>query len=348
MKKHNLLFATAILVTALGTGSLNQNVKAETAGVVTGKTLPITKSMIYTDNDILMPKTTFTFEIAPKVVESTDTVDGLKVRAGITEGLVTTTTVDYTNADKSDKKDKTTLLDFSNVKFTEVGVYRYTVSEQDGKVKGISYDTKTWTVDVYVVNKVGGGFEPRYIVSRESGKNEKAPILFENSFDTTSLTVKKKVDGNTGDKQQEFEFKLFLEENDYFVKGQKVTLKKPTAEGVENIQVPIGEEYTFKLKDNEQVKLDKLPVGIKYKVDEVSKNKDNYQTTATIKQGNEVAEKYDLYSEKETDKTADEIVVTNTRETQVPTGVVGTLAPFAVLSIVAIGGVVYVTKRKKA
>ncbi|HGM8971485.1 TPA: QVPTGV class sortase B protein-sorting domain-containing protein [Streptococcus pyogenes] len=42
------------------------------------------------------------------------------------------------------------------------------------------------------------------------------------------------------------------------------------------------------------------------------------------------------------------MVVTNNRDTQVPTGVVGTLAPFAVLSIVAIGGVIYITKRKKA
>ncbi|HHJ8650305.1 TPA: FctA domain-containing protein, partial [Streptococcus pyogenes] len=189
MKKNKLLLATAILATALGTASLNQNVKAETAGVVTGKTLPITKSMIYTDNDILMPKTTFTFEIAPKVVESADTVDGLKVRAGITEGLVTTTTVDYTNADKSDKKDKTTLFDFSNVKFTEVGVYRYTVSEQDGAVEGIEYDKKQWTVDVYVVNGPNGGFEPKYVVSRDSETNDKKPIIFKNSFDTTSLKV---------------------------------------------------------------------------------------------------------------------------------------------------------------
>ncbi|HHJ7894344.1 TPA: major pilin T13, partial [Streptococcus pyogenes] len=86
MKKNKLLLATAILATALGTASLNQNVKAETAGVVTGKTLPITKSMIYTDNEILMPKTTFTFTIEPDTTASGKTKDGLEIKSGETTG----------------------------------------------------------------------------------------------------------------------------------------------------------------------------------------------------------------------------------------------------------------------
>ncbi|HEQ0617654.1 TPA: QVPTGV class sortase B protein-sorting domain-containing protein [Streptococcus pyogenes] len=348
MKKNKLLLATAILATALGTASLNQNVKAETAGVVTGKTLPITKSMIYTDNDILMPKTTFTFEIAPKVVESADTVDGLKVRAGITEGLVTTTTVAYTNADKSDKKDKTTLFDFSNVKFTEVGVYRYTVSEQDGAVEGIEYDKKQWTVDVYVVNGPNGGFEPKYVVSRDSETNDKKPIIFKNSFDTTSLKVTKKVTGNTGELQKNFTFKLMLKAGECFEAGQIVKLQKSGS--TYKIDVTIGKEYQFTLKNGESIQLDKLPVGISYQLEEVEANKDGYTTTATLKeQGKEKSSDFTLSTQNQkTDESADEIVVTNKRDTQVPTGVVGTLAPFAVLSIVAIGGVIYITKRKKA
>ncbi|HGK8046669.1 TPA: hypothetical protein ACJ7BH_001231 [Streptococcus pyogenes] len=43
MKKNKLLLATAILATALGTASLNQNVKAETAGVVSSGQLTIKK-----------------------------------------------------------------------------------------------------------------------------------------------------------------------------------------------------------------------------------------------------------------------------------------------------------------
>ncbi|ESU94565.1 TPA: QVPTGV class sortase B protein-sorting domain-containing protein [Streptococcus pyogenes] len=308
--------------------------------------MPITKSMIYTDNDILMPKTTFTFEIAPKVVESADTVDGLKVRAGITEGLVTTTTVDYTNADKSDKKDKTTLFDFSNVKFTEVGVYRYTVSEQDGAVEGIEYDKKQWTVDVYVVNGPNGGFEPKYVVSRDSETNDKKPIIFKNSFDTTSLKVTKKVTGNTGELQKNFTFKLMLKAGECFEAGQIVKLQKSGS--TDKIDVTIGKEYQFTLKNGESIQLDKLPVGISYQLEEVEADKDGYKTTTNFKDNLQGEGTYTLGATQVTDKGADEILVINNRDTQVPTGVVGTLAPFAVLSIVAIGGVIYITKRKKA
>ncbi|VHD58025.1 T antigen/fimbrial major structural protein Tee11 [Streptococcus pyogenes] len=45
MKKNKLLLATAILATALGTASLNQNVKAETAGVIDGSTLVVKKTI---------------------------------------------------------------------------------------------------------------------------------------------------------------------------------------------------------------------------------------------------------------------------------------------------------------
>lgn len=48
----------------------------------------------------------------------------------------------------------------------------------DEHVEGITYDTKKWTVDVYVVEE-GGKFIPKYIVSTESGtdKNQSSSII---------------------------------------------------------------------------------------------------------------------------------------------------------------------------
>ncbi|HEQ4444282.1 TPA: QVPTGV class sortase B protein-sorting domain-containing protein [Streptococcus pyogenes] len=346
MKKNKLLLATAILATALGTASLNQNVKAETAGVTNGAQLTIKKTIAnYNDSEVLMPKATFTFEVKPdnSVTGVEKTVDGLTIKAGIAEGLVKTGNVEYSNTDKVENKDKTTTFDFSTVKFPEVGVYRYTVSEKQGDVEGITYDTKKWTVDVYVGNKEGGGFEPKFIVSKEQGTDVKKPINFNNSFVTTSLKVKKNVSGNTGELQKEFDFTLTLNESTNFKKDQVVSLQK----GNEKFEVKIGTPYKFKLKNGESIQLDKLPVGITYKVNEMEANKDGYKTTAILKDG-EQSSTYELGKNQKTDESADEIVVTNKRDTQVPTGVVGTLAPFAVLSIVAIGGVIYITKRKKA
>ncbi|HEQ9666931.1 QVPTGV class sortase B protein-sorting domain-containing protein [Streptococcus pyogenes] len=343
MKKNKLLLATAILATALGTASLNQNVKAKTAGVVTGKTLPITKSMIYTDNEILMPKTTFTFTIEPDTTASGKTKDGLEIKSGETTGLTTKAIVSYDNTDKESAKNKTSNFNFETVTFSGIGIYRYTVSEQNDGIEGIQYDGKKWTVDVYVGNKEGGGFEPKYVVSKEVNSDVKKPIRFENSFKTTSLKIEKKVTGNTGDHKKAFNFTLTLQPNEYYEASSVVKIE----ENGQTKDVKIGEAYKFTLNDSQSVILSKLPVGINYKVEEAEANQGGYTTTATLKDGEKLST-YNLGQEHKTDKTADEIVVTNKRDTQVPTGVVGTLAPFAVLSIVAIGGVIYITKRKKA
>ncbi|HER7207476.1 TPA: QVPTGV class sortase B protein-sorting domain-containing protein [Streptococcus pyogenes] len=342
MKKNKLLLATAILATALGTASLNQNVKAKTAGVVTGKTLPITKSMIYTDNEILMPKTTFTFTIEPDTTASGKTKDGLEIKSGETTGLTTKAIVSYDNTDKESAKNKTSNFNFETVTFSGIGIYRYTVSEQNDGIEGIQYDGKKWTVDVYVGNKEGGGFEPKYVVSKEVNSDVKKPIRFENSFKTTSLKIEKQVTGNTGELQKDFNFTLILEASALYEKGQVVKI----IQDGQTKDVVIGQEYKFTLHDHQSIMLAKLPIGISYKLTE--DKADGYTTTATLKEGEIDAKEYVLGNLQKTDESADEIVVTNKRDTQVPTGVVGTLAPFAVLSIVAISGVIYITKRKKA
>ncbi|HEP3181853.1 TPA: QVPTGV class sortase B protein-sorting domain-containing protein [Streptococcus pyogenes] len=345
MKKNKLLLATAILATALGTASLNQNVKSETAGVSENAKLIVKKTFdSYTDNEVLMPKADYTFKVEADSSATDKTKDGLEIKPGVTEGLTTEQTIAYDNSVKPSDKSKTATFDFSTVKFPEVGVYRYTVSEIDSKVSGIKYDTKTWIVDVYVVNDGNGGFKARYIVSKEKGQNDKKPVVFENSFKTTSLKVEKQVTGNTGELKKDFNFTLTINPNDNFVAGQVIKLEK----GGIKADVKIGEPYKFALKNGEKVTLSKLPVGVTYSIIEDEADKDGYTTNAKITDGTAAPVEYKLGNQQLADESADEIVITNNRDTQVPTGVVGTLAPFAVLSIVAIGGVIYITKRKKA
>lgn len=344
MKKYKLLFATTILAAALGTVAMSQSIKAETAGVSSGSTLVVRKTFpSYTDDKVLMPKADYSFIVEADNNAQGKTKDGLEIKPGVIDGLTKTQTIHYGNSDKTTAKEKSVNFDFANVTFPGVGVYRYTVSEVNGNKVGITYDSQQWTVDVYVINREGGGFEAKYIVSTEVGQSDKKPVLFKNSFDTTSLKIEKKVTGNTGEHQRSFSFTLLLTPNESFEKGQVVNI----LQGGETKKVVIGEEYSFTLKDKESVTLSQLPIGIEYKVTEEDVTKDGYKTSATLKDG-DVTGGYNLGDSKTTDKSADEIVVTNTREAQIPTGVVGTLAPFAVLSIVAIGGVVYITKRKKA
>lgn len=326
-------------------------VKAEESnpGVSTGAQLEIKKTFqSYMDEAVLMPKATFTFDVKPVDVtgEEKNTASGLKIQKGIAG--VASQTIQYDNTVKPKDKEKSVKLDFSKVKFSNVGIYRYEVSEKNDAISGIQYDSKTWVVDVYVVNE-DNKFTPKYIVSKETTDSNKKPIVFNNELKTTSLTIKKEVTGNSGDKTSGFNFTLLLKENTQFEKGQKVkaTIKKSGAKE-ESVEVTIGTKYDFTLKDSEELVLDKLPIGITYQVDETDKNKEQYKTSAKITEDSKKAKDYTLDTEKITDTTADIITVTNNRDLTIPTGVVGTLAPFVALSIVAIGGVLYITKRKKA
>ncbi|HHY0092234.1 TPA: QVPTGV class sortase B protein-sorting domain-containing protein [Streptococcus pyogenes] len=342
MKKNKLLLATAILATALGTASLNQNVKAETAGVVSSGQLTIKKSITnFNDDTLLMPKTDYTFSVNPDSA-ATGTESNLPIKPGIAVNNQDIK-VSYSNTDKTSGKEKQVVVDFMKVTFPSVGIYRYVVTENKGTAEGVTYDDTKWLVDVYVGNNEKGGLEPKYIVSKKGDSATKEPIQFNNSFETTSLKIEKKVTGNTGDHKKAFNFTLTLQPNEYYEASSVVKIE----ENGQTKDVKIGEAYKFTLNDSQSVILSKLPVGINYKVEEAEANQGGYTTTATLKDGEKLST-YNLGQEHKTDKTSDEIVVTNKRDTQVPTGVVGTLAPFAVLSIVAIGGVIYITKRKKA
>lgn len=347
MKKHKLLFATAILVTALGTGSMSQNVKADTEAVVTGKALQVTKTMTYDDEEVLMPETAFTFTIESDTTASGKEGD-LDIKKGIVEGLDKQVTVEYKNTDKASQKTKTAQFDFSKVTFPAIGVYRYTVSEQNDKKDGITYDEKKWTVDVYVGNKPNNeeGFEPLYIVSKEDISSTKKPIQFTNSIKTTSLKIEKQITGNAGDRKKSFNFTLTLQPSECYKAGSVVKIDQDGSKK----DVTIGTPYKFTLGHGKSVMLSKLPIGITYELSEDEANKDGYTTTATLKeQGKEKSSDFVLSTQKQkTDDSTDEVTITNRRDIKIPTGIVGTLAPFVALSIVAIGGVLYITKRKKA
>lgn len=122
MKKNKLLLATAILATALGTASLNQNVKAETAGVVSSGQLTIKKSITnFNDDTLLMPKTDYTFSVNPDSA-ATGTESNLPIKPGIAVNNQDIK-VSYSNTDKTSGKEKQVVVDFMKVTFPSVGIY---------------------------------------------------------------------------------------------------------------------------------------------------------------------------------------------------------------------------------
>ncbi|MFI3082537.1 QVPTGV class sortase B protein-sorting domain-containing protein [Streptococcus sp. 2022WUSS135] len=338
MKKYSFLVSgLALMMLATGT------VKAEETPVVNGSSLRVTKSFELTEG-VLSPATDFTFSITPQnVADSTETKDGLTVYSGIVNDMVTQKTILYSNTDTMETKDKTTDFDFSGVNYPKPGVYRYLVTETSGNTPGVTYSTKKYVVDVYALDEAGT-IKPKYIVSRQEGGEAKEPIKFDNALKTTSLTVKKSVTGNAGDKNKEFGFTITLKADDHYKNGSKIFAKVNDKTGTSTDKELSMGANQFTLKDGESLSIDKLPIGITYKVEE---NKlEDYKVSAELTENNQ-AKTYN-FTEQISDETPDTIVVTNNKNINTPTGVAMAIAPYAVMTLVGIGGVLYFVKNKKA
>lgn len=336
MKYSSLLVSGLALATFATT-----TVSADDTGVANGGELTITKDFGLTDG-VLSPNTTFTFDIQGDDT-ATGSKDGLNIYSGTnyTTGL-STATVNYDNNSNASSKTKTAVVDFTKVTYDKPGIYRYTVSEQQGNVPGVTYDRKQYTVDVYVLTQTDGTYKPQYIVSNENGSTSKKPVKFDNTIQTTSLKVTKKVTGNAGDKNKDFTFSIKLEDNSGANRYQtgKVSMTITKKDGTQKqVEVNLGTETSFKLKDGESATIDKLPQGIQYVVTETQV--DGYKQSATTTTGT-----YTLGTGVTSDDTPDEIVVTNDKSSTTPTGVAMTIAPYVGLTILALGGVLYVLKKK--
>lgn len=153
--------------------------------------------------------------------------------------------------------------------YTKVGLYTYQVKEVDGGTLGMTYDDTTYTLQVRVANKMvdgkidSTGAKVCYVTMKADGVKESS---VKNTYNASNLTISKNVEGNMGDRDKEFDF--------------KVTLKVPAGKTLRStINVPEGSAITwtdevgtvtFKLSHGESFTLMNLPYDIEYTVDEMN------------------------------------------------------------------------------
>ena len=126
---------------------------------------------------------------------------------------------DQVTLDKDHKYAKhTSTVDFSKVTFSEPGVYRYKITENDTTEKGITKDESPRYLDVYVESAENGTLSIKGYVfhtlnavqpkgttagsNNPEGKNKG----FTNQYATSDITLTKTVTGNQGYRDQNFKF----------------------------------------------------------------------------------------------------------------------------------------------
>ncbi len=132
------------------------------------------------DENADVPIITFNYVITPLASKIDATATTLAVLPGITKtvGSVVYPKIDAVSFTADDSKSDTTeagigfigykqvvkpvVVDFSNIEFTEPGVYRYYIYEVDSDTSGISYDVKKGTTALEQKAKVSNGTDSHY------------------------------------------------------------------------------------------------------------------------------------------------------------------------------------------
>lgn len=220
-------------------------------------------------------------------------------------------------------------------KFTKPGIYRYIVTETvKAPTAGIDGMTlaSAKTLLVYVEQVDGVNSIAAVIVDGATEEN-KSDFTFTNTYDTNNVTVKKVISGNQANMSGEWEFEITVTGQT----GEKFATSK------DGVVLESGVPTKVKLGHNQTITIYGLSAKDTYTVKETYANTDGYETKIDgVKTANGVA----TGNAKEKDVS---IVYTNTKQITTPGGVIMTIAPYALMLVLAGAfAVVFLSRRNRA
>ena len=402
MKKKNVTKKSIGAVVFASALTMSMGMPAFAAGnydvTIGGETTTTFDKYLVMDAQAEVPNASFTYavtagkakayNVADKKFEILAGVDADKVKmAGV--GSKTANTITYKQGDGSDTHDttkdnyvkdlaqgkkyalKTATLDFSNVLFTEPGIYRYIITES-GTNKAVTNDEDaTRVVDVYVNDDSGtddkkltiAGYvlhssESDITAGADFGSTNANPDGksqgFTNKYDTSDLTFKKEVSGNQASHDKYFKFTVTITNAEpgtvYNVDLLNAdTRSQSNAATIEENagktnpkELTVGADGTvtqeFYLQHGQEITIQGIAKDSQYSVTE---NAEDYKSTEAgvtnyTAPANGTIGSADL-------KTS----YLNTRDGVIPTGVIMTVAPFAAVTLLGAAGVVTMVMKKK-
>lgn len=244
-----------------------------------------------------------------------------------------------------------------NRTYREPGIYSYVVKETSGSYDGMEYDATEKNVLVFVVYKDGQYVVDKAVVVNVTNNVATAPeteeaksdLTFTNKYDDSSnnggthdLTFTKAVTGTLGNRSKEFEFNITITADATSQKtgaSEQYYVEINNQNGSSTTNVKSGELLQVKLRNGDTVKIYGLSPKDTYTVTETESGQDGYKTTGEVDAEHATA----MGNE---DKT---VTVENNKNTTTPGGVIMTIAPYALMVVLAGAfAVVFLTRRNRA
>ena len=348
-KLSTALVMLLAFVLLLGTTAITAS--AETIYEPIGGSTSFVKNLVV-DADANIPNISFTYSIrrgtAIPATESTIEILTSDTGGG-TIGTATFSNADTasalpglpTDADHSNpttgKKyvQKSVSITLPDTSFTKPGVYRYEISETNSNLPGVTYDSNPDRyLDVFVVANENNVLSVDNYVFRDAAttiglngeytsNSDKKSSGYINTLTQYDFDFSKTISGNQGDKNKRFNFTLTIA-------GANPGTYTIIASDVEDnpTSITVGADGTatgaYSLTNNSTVQVIGLNEGA---VCTVTEDPGDYTPTHSLDSGNAVSGNSSGAVTLDSDHS---VAFTNTRNGIIPTGIIMTIAPFAI------------------
>ena len=236
--------------------------------------------------------------------------------------------------------------------YTKMGVYTYTITEDEGETLGVTYDSAAVTVVVTVINeKAGDGTTDvlkAYVqIFNEEGEKtadegeDPTEASFTNDYGVGQLTVTKTVTGNLASNTKLFTIHVSFSGGTNA--GAPISYTLP--DGTE-AELPFEADGTatldIELKHQDSAVFTNIPAGVSYTVEE-----DEQHTTGDLNS----EEGYTASYENEEGEIAAEdditCTVTNEKKTEIQTGISLDSLPYILIAVAVVAALVIMVIRKR-
>ncbi len=268
--------------------------------------------------------------------------------SGEKDGFKGDLTIGTDNAFETDGKTTQYQIPLNLPKFSKVGIYKWTITENVGSTLGVEYDSVPITVVITITNseKVAGGLEITVAVHKtasptKDNKLSEGDTAFENTCETGKLTVTKKVTGNLSSNEKLFTIHVNFSGGRNA--GSAIAYTLPDGSKGELAFAADGSAaLDIELKHGASAVFDNIPAGVSYTVEEDAKhtkgdlNSDEGYTVSYKNGSGKIA--------KDSDITA---TVTNEKKTEIQTGVFLDSLPYILIAAAVVAALVIMIIRKR-